>query len=295
MLLPKFDFHEPATVAEACQAMAEYKEKAKALAGGTDLIVNMKKKLIAPPHIVAISRIEEITGLKVSPRLLRIGSCFTIANIAASEAIAKKWSALCAGAKALGSPQIRNLATIGGNIASASSAADMPPSLIAYDAKVVLTKESGQRVVSMDHFFLGSKLADIAPDEIIMEIQIEEPPPYSGAGYLALGIRSAQDIKIVNVASFITLDGSGGIIKNARIVMGCVGPTPLRASSAERLLVGEKPTEALFAKAAEAAIETASPRGAAYSRASAKYKKEMVGVLTRRTLGIALKEATQQG
>lgn len=295
MLLPKFDFHEPATVAEACEMLAEYGQKAKVLAGGTDLIVNMKKKLTSPPHIVSISRIEEITGCDLSPRLLKIGSCFTIANIAVSQAIAKKWGALCAGAKALGSPQVRNLATIGGNIASASSAADMPPSLIAYDAKVVLRRESEHRVLSMDHFFVGSKLADIGPDEIITEIQIEEPPPYSGAGYVALGIRNAQDIKIVNVASFITLDGPYGIIKNARIVMGCVGPTPLRALSAERLLVGEKPTETIFAKAAEAAILTASPRGAAYSRASAKYKKEMVGVLTRRTLGIALKEATQQG
>ncbi len=293
MLLPKFDFHEPTTVTEACQIIAEYREKAGILAGGTDLLVAMKKKQISPQHLVSIGRIDELRKLDSSSGMLKIGACFTVADTAASEVIGKKWGALRAGARALGSPQIRNLATIGGNLVSASSAADLPGSLISYGARVVLTSTSKTRVVPLDQFFLGSRRTEIGYDEILTEIQIDEPPPYSGAGYISLGIRASQDIKIVNVASFITLDSSGKTIRNARIVLGCVGPTHLRAASAEKLLIGEGPSEAVFAKAAEAAIRDSAPRGARYSRASAGYKRAMVGELTRRTLGIAWKEALE--
>jgi CO/xanthine dehydrogenase FAD-binding subunit len=294
MLLPKFDFHEPKTLNEACQILAEYGTKAKLIAGGTDLLVDMKKNLVSPKQLLSISKIEEMKQLDLSADGLKIGSCLTAAAIAAANIIATKWSALCAGAKALGSPQIRNLATIGGNIGSASPAADLPPSLISYGAKLVLRKSSGERVVSMDHFFVGPRRTKMDPDEIISAIHIDTPPPYSGAGYISLGIRTCQDIKIVNVASFITLESPGGIIKNARVVMGCVGPTCIRAHSAEKLLIGEKPGTAIFTKAGEAAMRDCSPRGAAESRASAEYKKDMVGVLTRRTLSEALKEAMGQ-
>ncbi len=294
MILPKFDFHEPKTLHEACQILAEYGAQAKLIAGGTDLLVDMKKNLVSPKQLLSISKIDEMKQLDLSSGGLKIGSCLTVADIAAASIIATKWSALCAGARALGSPQIRNLATIGGNIGSASPAADLPPSLIAYGAKLVLKKYAGERVVSMDQFFVGPRRTKIAPDEIISEIQIDTPPPYSGAGYISLGIRSCQDIKIVNVAAFITLESPRGIIKNARVVMGCVGPTCKRAISAEKLLIGEKPGEAIFTKAGEAAMRDCSPRGSAESRASAEYKKDMVGVLTRRTLSEALKAAMEQ-
>ncbi len=293
MLLPKFDFHEPETLTEACQILAEYGTQARVLAGGTDLLVDMKKHMTAPEQLLSISKIEELKQLDFSDGL-KIGSCLTIADIASSRSIAEKWSAVCAGAGSLGSPQIRNLATIGGNIGSASPAADLPPSLISYGAKLVLKNNAGERIVSMDDFFVGPRRMKIAPDEIISKILVDTPPPFSGAAYISLGIRSCQDIKIVNVAAFITLESSSGIIKNARIVLGCVGPTCIRAISAEKLLIGEKPGMAIFSKAGEAAMRDCSPRGSSVSRASAEYKKDMVGVLTRRTLSEALKEATEQ-
>jgi len=294
MLLPKFDFLEPATLAEACEIMAEYRAKAKVIAGGTDLMVNMKRKLISPERLVSISRIEELKKLDSSSNALKIGSCFTAADIASSELIETKWGALCAGARALGSPLIRNLATIVGNLVSARPAADLPPPLMAYGAKVVLKSSSGERVVSLDNFFQGGGLTEIAPDEILTEIRIDAMQPYSGAGYSNLGVRSACDCNLVNVASFILLDGPGGRIKNAKIVMGCVGPTPVRAASAEKLLVGETPTDALFAKAGEAAGKECKPRGFAESRASAEYKKDMVAALTEKTLAVAHRQAMEQ-
>lgn len=122
MLLPKFDFHDPATVAEACQIMAEFGDKAKPVAGGTDLMVNMKKKVMCPDHVVSLSRIDALKNADSSNGLLKIGACFTVAELAASENIRKQWSALASGATALGSPLVRNLATIGGNIGAGPSA-----------------------------------------------------------------------------------------------------------------------------------------------------------------------------
>ncbi|MFZ0929313.1 MAG: xanthine dehydrogenase family protein subunit M [Syntrophobacteraceae bacterium] len=297
MLLPRFDFDEPATVAEACQVLAEFGTRAKVIAGGTDLMVNMKKNLVSPERLVSIARIPELKKLDSSSTMLRLGPCFTIANTAASEEIGKRWGAICTGAKALGSPLVRNRATVGGNLGAARPAADMPPSLMAYGARVVLIKKSAERIVPLDRFFRGPGLTEIAPDEILAEIQVDAPPPYSGAGYMNLGLRSSCDCNVVNVASFITLEGPGGPIKNARIVMGCVGPTPLRAPSAEKVLIGENASETLFARAADAV--TACVPGAASMdctpiddfRGSSEYKRDMVKVLIRRTLVAALKEA----
>ncbi len=289
MRLPKFDFHEPATLDEALQMMGEFGVRAKLIAGGTDLMVNMKHQLMSPEQVVSISRMDELKGLDTSNGMVRIGACFTVADLAESEEVGKKLGALRTGAKALGSPLIRNLATIGGNIGTARPAADLPPSLMAYGAKVVLKKRSGERAVSLNNFFKGPGLTELQPDEILTEIQIPTPPPHAGAGYINLGIRMAQDCNLVNVASFIAMDGPDGVITSARIVMGCVGPIHLRAPSAEKCLIGEKPSESLFAKAGDAATGDCTPIDD--FRGAAAYKKAMTGVLTKRTLGIAHKEA----
>jgi len=291
MLLPKFDFHEPATLKEACQILAEYGTKARLIAGGTDLMVNMKKKILSPKQVVSISRIPELKKLDASGDIIRIGACFTVAELSSSDVIQKLLSSLGEGAKNLGTPLIRNLATIGGNLGSARPAADLPPSLMAYGAQVVLNSISGERKVSLDKFFLGPGFTALKPDEILTEIQIPAPQPRSGAGYINIGIRKGQDCNIVNVASFIELNHDG-IIQNARIVMGCVGPTPFRAGSAEKVLIGQKPGSELFLRAGSAASSDSTPIDDL--RGSAAYKKEMAGLLTRKTLDIAFHEATHR-
>ena len=291
MLLPKFDFHEPRTLNEACQILAEYGTKAKILAGGTDLMVNMKKKILSPEQVVSISRIPELKELDTSGNSIRIGACFTVAELSASEAIQKHLSALGEGAKNLGTPLIRNLATIGGNLGSARPAADLPPALMAYGAQVVLSSLSGKRTLSLDQFFLGPGFTAVKPDEILTEIQIPAYAPRSGAGYINIGVRKGQDCNLVNVASFVALN-QDGIILNARIVMGCVGPIPLRARSAEKLLIGKEPESMLFFMAGDAARSDCLPIDD--FRGSAAYKRDMVGVLTRRTIEIAYNEATHR-
>ena len=288
MLLPKFKFHEPKTEQEACQILTEYGDKARPIAGGTDLVVNMKKKLMSPEHVVSLSRIASLKGLQKENGFVKIGACFTVADMIEAKDIRENVNALSAGAAALGSPLVRNLATIGGNLGSARPAADLPPSLMAYGATLILKSGNGKRNVAIDDFFKSPGTTECRPDEFIAEIQVQTPPAGAGAGYLNLGARKAQDCNIVNVASFICLNKSG-VIETARVVLGCVGPIHLRAPAAEKILVGEKPDKALFKKAAEAARSDCLP--ITDFRGTGEYKRAMVDVLTQRTLEIALDEA----
>ena len=288
MLLPKFQFHEPKTDQEVCQILSEYGDKARPIAGGTDLMVNMKKKVMSPEHVISLSRIGSLTSLDKKNGCVKIGACFTVADAINTGLIKENVSAVCAGAAALGSPLVRNLATIGGNIGSARPAADLPPSLMAYGTTLILKSSKGERKVDINDFFKGPGATDCRPDEFISEIQVQIPSAGAGAGYINLGARKAQDCNIVNVASFIALNGSG-VIETARIILGCVAPTHVRAPSAEKILIGEKPDKALFEKAAEETKKDCMP--ITDFRGSGEYKRAMVGVLTQRTLNIALDEA----
>lgn len=289
MLLPPFRFHEPATVADACRLLAEFGTKARALAGGTDLLVNMKRKILSPAHLVSLSRIDALKHIRKAGACYRIGACVTVAELAESASIRKDLHALVRGAENLGTPLIRNLATIGGNLGSARPAADLPPPLTAYDARVILKNTAGERAVPLDRFFLGPGLTEIRPDEILTHIEVDIPPAGTGAGYRNLGVRKAQDCNLVNVAAAVSLADDGKTLKTARIVMGCVGPTPLRATSAEALLIGKKADKALFAEAGRAAAGDSRPIDD--FRGSADYKRAMAGVLTQRALSMALDEA----
>ena len=150
MLLPKFDYYDPETVGEACGLLSELGERAKLLAGGTDLIVNMKKRTVLPDHVVSLSKIESLAALDASGETVRIGACVTAGEIADSDVLRKDFAALAAGAAGLGSPLIRNLATIGGNLVTARPAADTPTPLLVHDAQVVLENGSGKRTSELE-------------------------------------------------------------------------------------------------------------------------------------------------
>lgn len=289
MLLPKFEYHEPRSLAEACKLMAELRAKAKVLAGGTDLIVNMKRRVLSPKHVVSLSRVRELKGLESGKKTLKIGGGLTVSELEGSADAKKILRALQGAASVLGSPLIRNLATVGGNLVTARPAADLPPPLMAYGAKVVLKHASGKRTLSLDGFFKGPGETVMGPAEILYQVVVDRPPPHSGAGYLKLGLRKALEISMVNVASFIELDRPDGVIRSARIVLGAVAPIPMRAPAAEKVLVGEKPSRALFAFAGETAAKESRPIDD--FRGSADYRRAMVAILTRRTLETALKQA----
>jgi CO/xanthine dehydrogenase FAD-binding subunit len=293
MILPKFEYHDPSTLDEACQIMAELKEKARPLAGGTDLLVNMRRGAVSPEHVVSLGRIEELKGIHPSNGQLRLGACVTAAEIGQSKEVNDLINPLGSGANSLGSPLIRNLATIGGNLVTARPAADLPPPLMAYGASVVLKNSSGKRAISLDNFFRGPGQTVMEPDELLTEIIIEKPPPYSGGDYIKLGARKTLVISIVNVAAFLSLDGRDGTITSARVVLGAVAPVPMRTTSSEQVLLGEKPTDALFLRAGKAAAGDSKPID--NFRGSAEYRRAMVEVLTRRALNMALSKAKEIG
>lgn len=290
MLLPRFEYHEPKKMAEACRLMADLGPKAKALAGGTDLVVNMKKGSVKPEYVVSLAGLAELGAKKRDKKALRIGSCVTISDIASDPFVREAVTALSEGAENLGSPLVRNLATVGGNLVTARPAADMPPPLMVLGASVILQKKGGKREIPLEGFFKGPGTTAMEEGEILREILIRIPPPFSGSSYIKLGVRRALEISLASVASFVTLEAPGGTIKEARIAMGAVGPTPLRAPSAEKILLGQRPSPALLEEAAEAASKDARPIDD--FRGSADYRREMIRVLTRRSIETALKRAT---
>ena len=291
MLLPRFEYDEPKSVAEACDLLAEFGDEARCLAGGTDLMVNMKKGVLSPKRVICLSRIETLKKFELQGGALRIGSGVTVADLGKSKEIRESASALGSGARALGSPLIRNLATIGGNISSARPAGDLLPSLLVYGARVVLRSKQGERTLALKEFFQGPGQTLMRPDEVLTEIEFETAGPGAGAGYLNLGIRKVQDINVINGASFISLDPKDQTIEKARIALGAVAPTPVRAHNAEKVLLGEKPSAELFARAGQAARDDCSP--ITDFRGGAEYRQDMVAVVTRRTLEMALNEAQQ--
>jgi carbon-monoxide dehydrogenase medium subunit len=289
MRLPKFEYHDPLTLAGACQIMSELGARARPLAGGTDLLVNLKKGALTIDHVVSLGRIQELRHVAHCGDQTEIGACATVVQLAESKEIAAQFKGLQMGAENLGSPLIRNRATLGGNILSARPAADLPLPLMAYGADAVLQNASGERTVSLDDFFVGPGKTLAEPDEILSKILLKQPPPRAGGSYLKLGIRKATEIAIVNVAAFMVLDDSGSTIESARVVLGAVAPVPIRARSTENRLKSERPDENLFFKAAEAAIDDTQPIDD--FRATAEYRRAMVAVMTRRALTQAYEEA----
>jgi CO/xanthine dehydrogenase FAD-binding subunit len=289
MLLPKFHYHEPRTLNEATGLMGEIGREASILAGGTDLLVSMKRRKVSPKHLVCLSRIEELKTLARDHETLTIGACVTVSELREREEIKADFGGLFTGAGSLGSPLIRNLATVGGNLVTARPAADLPPPLIAYGATLALKKDTGERTLALDEFFMGPGETLIEPGEILCSVVLREPPLYSGGGYVKLGMRRSLEISLVNVAAFFALDGPSGPIQEARVVLGAVAPSPIRSVSSEQVLIGERPNETVFEKAGEAASNDAKPIDD--FRASAEYRREMVKVLTRRALKQAYEEA----
>lgn len=287
MLLPRFEYHDPRDLDEACRLMGDLGKAARPLAGGTDLFVNMKKKLLSPEHLVSLGRIEHLHTMGPSNGGYRIGACMTAAELAEAADIRKRFTALQEGASRLGSPLIRNLATVSGNLVSARPAADLPPPLMAYGASVILRSPSGERSIPLDEFFKGPGATVAEPTEIMESVHLDSPPAQSGAAYLKLGIRQTLEISIVNVAAFLALDGD--MIQSARVVLGSVAPMPIRAPSAEKALIGRNASPDIFAKASQEAARDARPIDD--FRASAEYRRDMVAVLARRVLETAFERA----
>jgi len=291
-LLPRFDYHEPESMKSALALLSGLKTNAKIIAGGTDVLVNMKKGLISPKYLISLAKMKELFVLEPRKKGIAIGSHVIVSNLAESDFLWKNFPVIAKAASVLGSPLIRNRATIGGNIVTARPAADLPPALMAVGAKIELKSKKGKREIAIDEFFLGPGKTVIKPDEILTKIFVNELPPFTGGDYIKLGHRKALEIAIVAVASRVTLDKPQGVIKSARIVLSAVAPQAIHAVSAEKILINEKPTEKLIERAATLAMQDCRP--ITDIRGGEEYRKEIVKVLVKRTLVNAVRAVNRK-
>lgn len=284
--IKEFEYFEPSTLSEAISLLAQYGGKAKILAGGTDLLIQMKQRDLTPEYLIDIKNISELDYIKHNEdEGLKIGALVTHNSLVKSAVIQEKFSLLVEASLAVGSVQTRNRGTVVGNICNSSPSADTPPVLIALDASFKLVSIMGERIVKVEEFFRSPFKSVIKETELLTEIRIPNLPIHSGGSYLWLPKITAVDETLVGVGVLITVDDL--IYKNctmARIGLGSVAPTPIRAKMTEEFLKGKRVEDVVFRQAAEVAANEASPRS------RAEYRREMVKVFVKRALDKALKK-----
>lgn len=287
----RFEYLRPKTVQEAISLLRQHDGKAKVIAGGTDLLVQMragittKQPKLRPQYVIDIEGISGLDGIDYDEkRGLKIGPLAKIRALEKSPLLHQYYPVISQAASQLGSVAVRNVATVGGNLCNAVPSAEMAPSLIGLSAKAKIVGPDGERVVPLEDFFVGSGKTVLKSDELLVEIQVPVPPSNTKGVYLKCGKRwGTFDLAIVNVAVILTMESDGQTCRDIKIVVGNVAPTPMRAHSAEDVLRGKRIDEATIDKCAQAASDEAHPRPGSI-RASVEYKKAMVKVFTRRAI-----------
>jgi carbon-monoxide dehydrogenase medium subunit len=283
-------YHEPASLRECVQIMANYGPDAKPLAGGTDLVVKLRAGVLQPKAVIGLQRLKDMAKVAHAPDgSLEIGAMSTLRQIAACKLLEGPYELIREGARHVSSMQIRNVATLGGNACNASPSADTVPGLIASDARVRLLNDQGERTMLLEDFFVGPSISALLPGEVLLSFIVPATLPKTGGSYQKYAIRGDTDIAIVGVAVRLTLSDKLNV-REARIVLAAVGPTPLRARQAEKMLVGQQITEELMEEAAITAAGESRP--ITDQRATAAYRKEMIKVWTRYALREALSRAS---
>jgi carbon-monoxide dehydrogenase medium subunit len=279
----EFEYYAPYSLEEALSLLDNAREKAKVLAGGTDLIVQIKNGNARPAVLIDAKKIPELNRLEFNDgKSLYIGAAAPLGKIITFFPVMEKFGILHQACSIIGSMQLRNRGTVGGNICNAAPSADSAPPLLCLRAKAIVARPGGNRIVPMDSFFHGPGQTALAPNELLVGIEVPAPPPRSSGCYLRHTPRQEMDIAVVGVASLLVFASQENLCQEARIALGAVAPTPLRVPQAESILADRVLTEEAIEEAAEKAAETASPLSD--MRGSAGYRKEIVKVLTRRTL-----------
>jgi carbon-monoxide dehydrogenase medium subunit len=288
MPLPQFQYFVPETLNEAFSLLQELGAEARVLAGGTDLLVKMKQRAIdpMPKYIINIKKIPSLQYLQADGKDgLRLGTLAKIQEIKYFLPIRQRFLGLAQAAGILSTAQVRNIATIGGNLCNASPAAETAPVLITLSAKIKIVGKDQERIVPLEEFFLGPGKTVLQNDEILTEIQVPDPPPHSTSVYLKHGKR-LSDIAIVGLALTITMDGNK--CSDAKIALASAGPTPMRVKKAEALMIGKEINEKLIEEVGKTVSEESRPIDD--FRGYADYRREKAGLLAKE----AIKQALQQ-
>ena len=286
MYLTGIRIHSPKTVAEALGLLAGLKN-ARILAGGTDILVELKQGLTKAGDLISLKNVQELKGIEKKGKTIRIGAATTPLKIHSSALIRQHFPALAEAARSMASAQIRALATIGGNIASAVPSADLPPSLIATDATVELRCAESAREIPLLEFFTGPRETVCRKEELLASIRIPLPPPNTGISYKKFTLREANALAVASAASRLTLKNKR--MEKVTVVLGAVAPTPVVAQKIAGFLQGKTPSQEIFEEAVPLAAEESKP--ISDIRGSAWFRKELIRVLTLRSLAEALERA----
>lgn len=288
MTLARFQYFAPKSLDEALGLLREHGEDAVLLSGGTDLLLKIRSGVIQPGAVIALKGIEGLDRITFDRRNgLSIGATALLSEAADHPEVRRRYPALSHAALNTANVQIRNMGTVIGNLCNASPCADNAPTLMALGAEATLAGPEGERRIPLATFFKAPGETAIRPGEIMTSVVVPPPPAGSGTAYRNLSARSRVDMSAVGVGVSVTLGGSK--LAAARIVMGSVGPVPLRAKKAEGALIGRRPTAALFQKAGELAAGESRPISDV--RATAAYRRQVVGVLVERALKDACSRA----
>jgi carbon-monoxide dehydrogenase medium subunit len=291
MGIPDFTYLRPGSLADAFALAGRLGGGAAFIAGGTELIPDFHRERETARQLIALDHIAELRGISMERGTLRIGALTTVADVAASTLVRNRLVALADAARAIGSAQIRSLATIGGNFCRAVACADTPPAAIAGEARLHLAGAHGTREMAAAEFFLGPRRTVLAPGEVLVAITLPAQPAGTGSSYQRFSRRKGAALAVAAVAVRVTL--ADGRITGARIALGAVSPVPMLVARAAAMLEGERPSESLFWKAAAVCADEALP--ITDVRGSADFRRELVSVLARRALAEAAARTAEAG
>jgi carbon-monoxide dehydrogenase medium subunit len=280
MIPPAFEYLTPKTIPEAIALLQQHGEDAKILSGGQSLIPMMKLRIARPGYLIDINRISGLSYIKEEGGFLKIGGLTREAELEASPLIRSKYPIILDTAHVIADPQVRNLATVAGNLAHGDPANDHPATMLALGAKVVATGSGGERVIPIEEFFLSVFSTALQPGEILTEIRVPVPPARSGGAYFKLE-RKVGDFATAAVAAQVTVD-ERGVAQKVGIGLTNVGPTPIKARKAEDFLRGKKLEETNIRQAAQLAADESQP--SSDLRGPAEYKKGLIKELAKRGL-----------
>jgi carbon-monoxide dehydrogenase medium subunit len=272
-----FDYARPSSLSEAFELQRTLSD-ALFVAGGTDLLLRIREGRLHPKTLISLNRIEELRGIRLGDPTW-IGATTPVADLLEHAELCARFPVLCQAAKTLGSAQIRNVATVGGNLINASPCADLAPPLLVSDARVVLQSATRVRELTLEELFVAPGETRLGPGELLTAVLIDSPPPARRAVFEKIS-RVSMDISIASVA--LALDVEAGVCRRARVAAGSVAPRPVRLIEAERALEGRKLDASLAAAAAARASEEVRP--ITDIRSTAEYRRHVVGVLVRRGL-----------
>jgi CO/xanthine dehydrogenase FAD-binding subunit len=280
-MLPSFDLLTPQTLSEALEMLAKGTPRVLPLAGGTNIIVDLRSRRSCPEILMDLGELAELQGIRVDDGYIIVGGGTTIARLMADPLIAEHGAPLGAAAAALGNPLIRNRATIAGNLVDASPAADMAPPLLTLDSEVSLASQGGTRYVPLQDFFLGPNETILLPSELLVAIRWPTPPPHTVAAHRKLALRKGTACAVISAAVRVEHDG-GGSCRDARIALGAVAPKPVRAYAAENAVRDQPLTSEVISRTARLSTEATDPIDDV--RGSAAYRKRMAKALVSRLL-----------